>query len=243
MARADRERWDRKYAAGNPNPEFRPDPLLASHEYLLQGTGPALADGTEARAAGQGCPACGFADGTEARAAGQGCPACGFADGTEARGAQQGCRGFALDLACGVGHNAIFLARHGYEVVAVDASLVALRYARQALAGSGLSVHLVVADLDRFVLPERRFDVIVVVRFLARSLIPALKAALVPGGLMFYQTFNLNWLRFNPEFRREFLLEPGELARLFSDFETIETNDTPDVKADLSYWIGRRPLD
>jgi SAM-dependent methyltransferase len=187
LARADRERWDRKYAAGNPNPEFEPDPILVSHASLLNGPG------------------------------------------------------LALDVACGVGHNALYLARRGYEVVAVDGSLVGLRYCRQALAGSALPVHLVAADLDRFPLPERRFDAIVVMRFLSRPLVRELKRALVPGGLVIYQTYNLNWLSFNPDFRREYLLEPGELAQLFADFEPIETNDTPDVQAELSYWIGRRP--
>lgn len=188
LARTDRERWDRKYAAGNPNPQFLPDSILSAHAHRFGGAG------------------------------------------------------LALDVACGVGHNALFLARCGYEVVAVDASLVALRYCREALAGTNLRVHPVVADLDRFALPESRFDLIVVTRFLSRALVPSLKRALVPGGLAIYQTFNLNWRRANPDFRREYLLEPGELARLFADFDAIATNDAADIRDDLTHWIGRRPL-
>lgn len=150
-------------------------------------------------------------------------------------------KGWALDLACGVGHNAIYLARRGYDVVAVDGSLTALRYCREAVAGTNLRVHPVVADLDRFVLPRGAFAVAIVFRFLDRSLIPAIKQSVAPGGLVIYQTFNVNKLRFAPGMQRKYLLEPGELKRLFSDFETIASNDAADIRGELSYWIGRRP--
>ena len=187
MSRADRERWNRKYTAGNPNPTFEPEPLLVQYAYLLDGAG------------------------------------------------------MALDVACGVGQNALFLARRGYEVLAVDGSVAGLRYARRALAGTRLPVHLVAADLDDFVFPDRRFAVAVVFRFLSRALWPRINQALVPGGLLIYQTFNVNRLRFT-SMRREYLLEHGELARLGGDYETIATNDSTDNTAEQSYWIGRRPL-
>lgn len=187
MAKADRERWDRKYAAGNPHASFTPDPLLVSHAHLLDG------------------------------------------------------RGSALDVACGVGQNAIWLARQGYDVLAVDASLAGMRYGREAAAATGLRVQFVAADLDEFVLPRAMFALIVVFRFLDRALLPRLKAALTPGGLIIYQTFNVNRLRAAPQMARRYLLEPGELTQMFADFDVIETNDTPDIREELSYWIGRRP--
>ena len=187
MTQADRERWNRKYAAGNPHPTFEPDPLLVQYAHLLDG------------------------------------------------------RGLALDIACGVGQNALFLARRGYEVVAVDASLVGLRYCRTASAGNGLPLHLVAADLDDFVLPRDTFALAIGFRFLSRPLMPRIKQALAPGGLVIYQTFNVNQLRFAPQMHREYLLEMGELARLFADFDPIATNDARDISGELSYWIGRRP--
>ena len=186
MTRADCARWDNKYAAGNPNPGFVPDPLLVQHAQLLDG------------------------------------------------------KGWALDVACGVGQNALYLARRGYQVVAVDGSYTGLHYCRAALAGSSLRVHLVAADLDRFVLPRDKFALVVVFRYLDRQLISKLKEAVVPGGLVIYQTFNVNRLRATPQMTRSYLLELGELAGMFADFETIETNDTPDNRAELSHWIGRR---
>lgn len=187
MSRSDRERWDAKYAAGNPNPTFIPDSLLHRHAERLRG------------------------------------------------------RGWALDLACGVGHNAIFLARHGYDVLALDVSIAALRYCRTAAAAEQLSVYPVAADIDRFALACGSFSLVIVFRFLDRALIPRLKEALVPGGLMMYETFNTNRLRVDPGMNRAYLLEPGELARAFADFKTIATNDCLYVQDEQSYWVGCRP--
>ena len=187
MSLADRKRWDRKYAAGNPHPDFVPDPILTQYAQLLDGNG------------------------------------------------------WALDVACGVGHNALFLARRGYEVLAVDGSPVGLQYGRAAARDRALPVHFVAADLDRFAPPPHCFNLILVMRFLIRPLLPLLKEALAPGGLMIYQTFNLNWRRTNPAFNPDYLLAPGELAKAFSDFEIIATNDGMDIADDLTYWIGRRP--
>ena len=187
MSGADIERWDRKYAGGNPNPAFAPDAILTQYAHLLDG------------------------------------------------------QGMALDVACGVGHNALYLARRGYEVLAVDGSLTALRYCRRQIASTPLPVHLVVADLDRFVPPPGRFSLVLVVRFLSRALIPHLKRALLPGGLMIYHTFNRHRLLLNPDFNPDYLLEPGELRTLFADFEEIASNDTPAMRDPISHFIGRRP--
>jgi tellurite methyltransferase len=148
--------------------------------------------------------------------------------------------GLALDIACGVGHNALFLARRGYEVVAVDGSETGLGYARAALRGTGLNVHLVVGDLERFAPPPARFDLVLVVRFLHRPLIAPLQRALKPGGLFIYQTFNTNYVRDRPDFRRDFLLEPGELIAQFRDFEILDANDSPDLAEPQTFVIARR---
>jgi len=187
VSKTDRQRWEAKYAAGNPNPGFVPDPLLVRHSALLDG------------------------------------------------------KGWALDVACGVGQNALYLAKRGYRVVAVDGSLTGLRYCRAAAADAGLPVHPVAADLDRFVFPRDKSAVVIVFRFLDRDLFSELKKTVIPGGLIVYETFNVNRLRSSPQMTRSYLLEPGELAGMFPDFETIDTNDTPDNRAELSHWIGRRP--
>ena len=149
-------------------------------------------------------------------------------------------RGRALDLACGLGQNTVFLASLGYDVVGIDGSLVALRSCRERLAARGLSASLIAADLDSFPLRGDTFDLVVVVRYLNRALIPELRRSLKPGGWLIYQTFNRNVLRRRPGFRREFTLEFGELAHLFVGFEVVATNDAPAMTDDATWLIARR---
>jgi tellurite methyltransferase len=150
-------------------------------------------------------------------------------------------KGIALDVACGVGHNAIYLAQRGYDVIAVDGSIVGLKYCREEIRRKPLRVSLIAADLERFSLPPEYFDLVLVVRYLFRPLIAQLKTAVTPGGLVIYQTFNSNHLRDNPDFKREYLLEHGELTGWFADFQLIATNDSPGLQDSLSYLIGRKP--
>lgn len=152
-------------------------------------------------------------------------------------------RGWALDVACGLGQNALWLASLGYRVLAVDGSLVALRRARAAAVARGLEqrVHLVAADLDRFVLPEERFRLVVVVKFLSRPLLPALARAVAPGGLIFYRTFNRNHLAAAPGFNPQYVLAPGELVHAFSGFTPLTRHDPPEGGEPLSHLLARRP--
>jgi SAM-dependent methyltransferase len=149
--------------------------------------------------------------------------------------------GLALDVACGVAHNAMFIAEHGYDVLAVDGSLTALRYAREQLRSRRLPVQLVAVDLDRVSPPAGYFDLIVVVRYLDRNLIPRLARGLRPGGLLVYKTFNVHYQRERPAFNPDYLLRPGELSRLLRDLEPIMTNDGPELRVSETYWVGRLP--
>lgn len=56
--------------------------------------------------------------------------------------------GYALDLACGAGRNALYLAGRGWRVTAVDGSAVALELMRERAARLGVPVQASEADLD-----------------------------------------------------------------------------------------------
>ncbi|MDH3317215.1 MAG: class I SAM-dependent methyltransferase, partial [Gammaproteobacteria bacterium] len=58
---------------------------------------------------------------------------------------------------------------------------------------------------------------------------------------MIYNTFNRNLLEQKPEMNPDYLLEPGELARRFSHFEPIASNDRSTNREVSSWWIGRKP--
>ncbi|WP_022948094.1 class I SAM-dependent methyltransferase [Methylohalobius crimeensis] len=121
--------------------------------------------------------------------------------------------GTALDVACGLGSNALFLARRGFAVQAWDLSVEAIgRLRRRAV---GLPIDAQVVDAEAIAWPKMAFDVIVVGRFLIRALVPVIEAALKPGGVLFYQTFVR--AKVAPEGPRNpaYLLDENELLRLF----------------------------
>ena len=124
-------------------------------------------------------------------------------------------RGRALDLACGLGANALLLARHGLDVSAWDLSPVAVDSVRAAAATQGLTVDAQVRDLSTSPPQPASFDVIVVAHFLDRMLAPAIAAALRHGGVLFYQTFVRESVSDVGPTSPRFRLERNELLALF----------------------------
>jgi SAM-dependent methyltransferase len=127
-------------------------------------------------------------------------------------------QGEALDLAAGLGGNALFLARLGFNATAWDISALAMQRLAEQAAAEGVALSCEVRDVVAEPPPAERFDVIVVSRFLERALCPAIAAALRPGGLLFYQTFTREKVDTgagpsNPDF----LLQRNELLRLFPE--------------------------
>jgi len=130
-------------------------------------------------------------------------------------------QGNALDFACGLGANALLLARHGLETNAWDSAEVALERLQAFAHTEELHIDTQVRDVV-FSPPEpATFDVIVVCQFLERSLTPALTQALKPNGLLFYQTFTRtsvsNTGPKNPDYR----LADNELLRLFANLQIV----------------------
>ena len=93
--------------------------------------------------------------------------------------------GDALDLACGLGGNALFLAHRGFRVSAWDISPLAVARLSTLAARSGLKVEAQARDVEAEPFPQAAFDVVVVSRFLARPLAGPIGASLRPGGCCF----------------------------------------------------------
>jgi tellurite methyltransferase len=149
-------------------------------------------------------------------------------------------RGRALDVACGVGQNAIWLAQRGLTVDAVDISPVALEHARMAAADAGVKVNFIQADLDVWRPPAGAYDLAIGFRFLNRRLWPHLQAAVRPGGWLLYQTFNLRKPNHDADFPPEYLLEIGELTRAFAGWDIVESGDDGGPSHDQSWIICRK---
>jgi 2-polyprenyl-3-methyl-5-hydroxy-6-metoxy-1,4-benzoquinol methylase len=128
----------------------------------------------------------------------------------------------ALDVAMGRGRHAVVLARAGFRTFGVDIAIDAVQAAAASAKAAGVSIHAWCADLTMHPLPLARFDVVVVARYLQRDLFPALRATVVPGGVVLYETFTTaqRALGSGPT-SADHLLEPGELLRRFRAFEVL----------------------
>lgn len=115
--------------------------------------------------------------------------------------------GTILDLACGGGRHARWLAARGYRVLAVD------RDPAVAALASAPGITALVADLEQgpWPCPGRRFEGIVVANYLHRPLMPMIVASLAPAGVLIYETFSAGNERYGRPANPAFLLEPGEL--------------------------------
>jgi len=124
--------------------------------------------------------------------------------------------GVALDLACGRGATALRLAGCGLQVSAWDMSPVAIGRLQLAAHEQEFSVQAEVRDVVANPPAAASFDLILVSYFLDRSIVPALIAALRPGGLLFYQTFSQIAVSDTGPKSPTFRLAENELLQLFS---------------------------
>jgi SAM-dependent methyltransferase len=125
-------------------------------------------------------------------------------------------RGRALDVACGAGRNALFLAQNGYAVTALDISCVGLERGRRTAAEHGLDIEWLCIDLDddlERVLPGGSFDLIVWVRYMHRTLLPHLVARLAPGGALVCEQHVSTDAPVAGPTSAQFRLAPGEIER------------------------------
>ncbi len=124
--------------------------------------------------------------------------------------------GDALDLACGRGTVAAWLASRGLATTAVDVSPEALRLTAELAAQQGVEVRTVLADLDDGLPVPGPFDVVVCQRFRDPSLYPALIGALAPGGLLV-----ITVLSTVGDAGGSYRAGPGELRAAFGHLEVL----------------------
>ncbi|MDR7420078.1 MAG: class I SAM-dependent methyltransferase [Armatimonadota bacterium] len=133
-------------------------------------------------------------------------------------------KGRALDVATGFGRNAIYLARAGYRVDAIDISPTCLAEATRRAKRARVRVRWIEADLDMFPLPEARYDLVINAFFLKRRLIPTLQRAVRPGGVLIFET-HLEGDEPDGPRRRAHRLRRGELRRWFRGWEVLELEE------------------
>lgn len=133
--------------------------------------------------------------------------------------------GDALDLACGPGRHALYLARLGWKVTAVDSSAAAIGFLQSQAAG--LPIQTVRADLERgeFTIGHDAYDLICDYLYLQRDLFPQIREGIRMGGAF------VGAIRLTGSFH----LAPGELRELFAGWKIFYYSET-----DIAQIVARK---
>ena len=151
--------------------------------------------------------------------------------------------GRTLDLACGAGRNALWLAENGWSVTAVDAAEAAIEILRSRSSALGVAVDARVADLEQgeFDIGSSCWDLIAICYYLQRNLIGPAKQGVVPGGTLLV-IVHITEPGEEPTGHR---LRPGELKNYFDGWEILhhyegKPNDTAHQRS-VAEIVASRP--
>jgi len=135
--------------------------------------------------------------------------------------------GRALDLACGPGRHALYLAQMGWQVTAVDAAAAAVELLRKRAAELHVSVDARVADLEAggFTIEPDAYDLICDFFYLQRGLFPPVRAGIRPGGLFVAAIHMRDESPGLKPMRPQFLLAEGELRREFEGWDLLHYSE------------------
>jgi SAM-dependent methyltransferase len=150
--------------------------------------------------------------------------------------------GDALDVACGNGRHALWLAERGLPTTAVDRDADVIEALNVEATRLRLPLKAEVVDLesDGFQFAPDTYDLIVVVHYLHRPLFPSLLAALRSGGLLVYETFTRAQAARGRPTNPAFLLEPGELVMRVQPLEVVVSREGDYEGRTIASVIARR---
>lgn len=121
-----------------------------------------------------------------------------------------------LDMACGSGRHAAYLAGLGHHVTGIDRN-------PQALAQLPTGVTAIEADIENgpWPLPGQQFDAVIVTNYLWRALWPQVLGSVREGGVLLYETFAQGNAAYGKPSRPDFLLAPGELLQVCAGWQIV----------------------
>ncbi len=154
--------------------------------------------------------------------------------------------GQALDLACGRGRNALYLARRGFSVTAVDFSEEALSQLMSVAATEKLSLETLCCDLENQPLVlQQKYDLVICFFYLHRPFLPQIRKLVKPGGVAMLRTFSHAGSFPKGKLDERFVLQPGELLKIFSDWQVLcheEGLDASRKGGSLAGILARKPF-
>jgi tellurite methyltransferase len=153
--------------------------------------------------------------------------------------------GRALDVACGKGRHALWLAERGFEVHAIDRNPDAIAHLNAIAARSNLKLLADQIDLETDPPPslgDSEYDLMICFNYLHRPLMPALRAAVKPGGRIFYETFTARQAESGHPRNPAFLLKAGELATLMAPLAILRSREGEFDGRFIASIIAERPV-
>ncbi len=140
--------------------------------------------------------------------------------------------GRALDLACGPGRHAIFLAERGWQVTAVDGSRVGIELLKKNAREHCVEVDARVADLERngFEIEREAYDLIGVFYYLQRDLFSQIRAGVAAGGVVIAAIHMVDDSPDAHPMNEDYLLQPGELRAEFRGWQIMHDYEGPSTE-------------
>ena len=141
----------------------------------------------------------------------------------------------ALDIAAGNGRNALFLAKQGFTVDAVDISDAGLKL----FAGKHPNIRPICIDLDNFDIVAGHYELIVNIKYLSRRLFPYILDGLAPGGILIFQTFlDSPKQEKDQAVCRDYRLRENELIEAFSSLKIILYKESAEKNNDEAAYLA-----
>jgi SAM-dependent methyltransferase len=140
--------------------------------------------------------------------------------------------GRALDVACGAGRNAIFLAQAGYQVDAIDISREGLNLARQEADNQGLSINWIEHDLDLPYPFDTNYDLIIVMWYVDLGLVSRLCDCLAPGGNLICEEHLITDLAVIGPTSSNYRVAPGALREAVSGLDVLLYEESIEMNAE-----------
>lgn len=158
-----------------------------------------------------------------------------------------------LDLACGSGRNGLYLIKNDIPVTFADVNSAAIEQVQQhaCLVNNKQGANFWSIDFEQegeIPLTGKSFAAIMVFRYLHRALFEQIKQAILPNGLIIYETFTAEQAQFGRPKNPNFLLKAGELADVFADWKilhsfegVVESANNSGQKQAIAQLVARKP--
>lgn len=134
--------------------------------------------------------------------------------------------GPVMEIAAGTGRNAIYLAKKGYSVDAIELSTSAIETGKKKAAEESVEINWIERDVNEHEFPLEYYGVIIVTYYHNPKIIPEIISALRPGGFLIYEHHVETAQNVDRGPSNEYRYKPGELPEKCRDLNQYFYEET-----------------